>query len=227
MLDFHTHILPEMDDGSHSVDESYQMLKAEAVQGITKVVATPHFYAREGSPTRFLERREAACRKLAAQIPKRNELPLIYLGAEVHYFDEICSVDDLAELRIVGTPLLLLEMPMTTWTRRMIGDVKELASRPGFQIVLAHIDRYLRFIPRGCLEEMIASDILIQANTSFFCGFGTKRRARAMLEQGQIHFVGSDCHNTGTRAPNWQRIPQKTLSAIEAVTRLTEQMYFS
>ena len=54
--DFHSHILPGMDDGSRSVEESLGMLRMEAKHGIRRIVATPHFYARQNSPTEFLDR---------------------------------------------------------------------------------------------------------------------------------------------------------------------------
>ena len=71
-IDFHTHILPGIDDGSASVEESIELLKAEAAQGITKVVATPHFYANYDSPERFLERRAKAKVLLDEEIKKIN-----------------------------------------------------------------------------------------------------------------------------------------------------------
>ena len=55
MIDFHTHILPGMDDGSRSVAESIAMLRAQAEQGVTTVIATPHFYANDESVATFLE----------------------------------------------------------------------------------------------------------------------------------------------------------------------------
>ena len=55
MIDFHTHILPEMDDGSESVEESIQMLELSAGQGVKWMVATPHFYADREDPKTFLE----------------------------------------------------------------------------------------------------------------------------------------------------------------------------
>ena len=57
MVDFHSHILPALDDGSANVEESIAMLRAEAEQGITRVVATPHFYIRRDDPEAFLARR--------------------------------------------------------------------------------------------------------------------------------------------------------------------------
>ena len=56
IIDFHSHILPGVDDGSQSVQESLAMLKMEAEQGIQHVIATPHFYPKHDSPEHFLER---------------------------------------------------------------------------------------------------------------------------------------------------------------------------
>ena len=60
IIDFHSHILPGIDDGSESVEQSIAMLRMEAEQGITHVVATPHFYPRHDTPQRFLQRRKDA-----------------------------------------------------------------------------------------------------------------------------------------------------------------------
>ena len=64
MIDFHSHILPCLDDGSKSVDESIKMLKTLASQGVKKVVATPHFYANDESIEQFLNRRDEAFLKI-------------------------------------------------------------------------------------------------------------------------------------------------------------------
>ena len=61
MTDIHTHILPQMDDGSQSAAESLAMLEELARQGITCIAATPHFYAQENSPAEFLRRSRPAC----------------------------------------------------------------------------------------------------------------------------------------------------------------------
>ena len=64
IIDFHSHVLPGIDDGSKSVEQSIAMLKREAEQGITHVVATPHFYPQEDRPEKFLRRREKAFEKV-------------------------------------------------------------------------------------------------------------------------------------------------------------------
>ena len=117
MIDLHSHILPQMDDGSRSVDESLQMLAALAAQGVTDVAATPHFYASENSPERFLARRRHAWQRLAPHLTA--SLPAVHLGAEVLFFEGIAGYDKLTQLCLTGTDALLLEMPFRPWSRRM------------------------------------------------------------------------------------------------------------
>ena len=66
MIDFHSHILPGMDDGSQTVEESLTLLEMLRAQGVDTVAATPHFYARENSPEVFLRRRREAWERLDA-----------------------------------------------------------------------------------------------------------------------------------------------------------------
>ena len=88
LTDFHSHILPGMDDGSADVTMSLEMLRWEELQGIARVVATPHFYARYEDPQRFLQRREQAEQKLRAAMADQSDMPELLMGAEVHYFPE-------------------------------------------------------------------------------------------------------------------------------------------
>ena len=60
MIDLHTHILPNVDDGSSSLEESLALLRMLASQGVTLTAATPHFYATSDTPEKFFRRREAA-----------------------------------------------------------------------------------------------------------------------------------------------------------------------
>lgn len=99
MIDIHTHILPRMDDGSGSTTESLELLRSTAVQGIGCIVATPHFYAQENDPQRFLSRRTAC----AARLREAWEpgLPRLLYGVEIdHYIslmmDGVAVLNDLA-----------------------------------------------------------------------------------------------------------------------------------
>ena len=109
MIDFHSHILPGIDDGSENVETSLQMIAALKEQGVDTICATSHFYATERTPQRFLFRREEAFEALKASLPA--DAPKILLGAEVLYFPGIAHMEELPELCLEGTNLLLLEMP--------------------------------------------------------------------------------------------------------------------
>jgi protein-tyrosine phosphatase len=199
VIDFHSHVLPGIDDGSRSVEESRRMLAASAGQGITHMAATPHFYPTENSPEQFLARRgQAAARLRAVWQP---EFPRLLMGAEVCYFDGISRSGGLEALRIEGTSLLLLEMPVQTWSDRMAAEIKALHSRPGFTVLLAHIERYLRLQRGAVWDGLLAAGVLMQSNASFFLRWSTRRRAVHMLEAGRLHLLGSDCHNMADRAP--------------------------
>ena len=213
MIDFHTHILPGMDDGSRNAAESVAMLSAEAQQGIADVILTPHYYASENSPLDFLKRRELAWGRLAAHL--RPEFPKVHLGAEVQYFEGISSIQDIRHLKIEGTDLLLLEMPFCRWTERMIDDVLDLNDRADMQIVLAHIDRYLPMQRSDVWAYLKSYGVLTQANISFFADWKTKLRAMHMLSKNQIDFLGSDCHNMNRRAPHWDLVSPKALEMIQ------------
>ena len=93
IVDFHSHILPGIDDGSQSVEESLALLRMEAEQGIRRVVATPHFYPRHDTPDRFLRRRARAEEILRDEMAKEPGLPELCIGAEVYFFSGISESD--------------------------------------------------------------------------------------------------------------------------------------
>ena len=199
MIDWHSHILPGMDDGSKDVAESIAMLQMQAAQGVKTVIATPHFYANDEKVASFVERRAKALEALKAQLPE--DTPGILLGAEVRYYQGISRMEDLMDLRIEGSKLLLLEMPMAVWTEYMIRELVELSGRSRVRIVLAHVERYLRLQKQSVWERLADSGILMQINGNFVTSLTTKRKAIALLAEGSVQFLGSDCHNLTTRSP--------------------------
>lgn len=198
ILDFHTHVLPGIDDGSASVEESAAMLRELAAQGASSVAATPHFYAQHTSPEAFFARRQAAWEQLAPHLTE--DIPEIRLGAEVQYFEGIHRCDGLERFCLEGTELLLLEMPVCAWTARMVDSVLELNRRRNITVLLAHIERYMTRQNRRCWHPLLEDGVLMQASASFFLDRGGK--AVKLLQEGNIHVLGTDCHNMRTRRPN-------------------------
>lgn len=200
MIDFHSHFLPGIDDGSDSVETSLRMLAMWREQGIGRICATPHFYAEHDTPERFLRRRQAAYEALLTAAGAQP-LPKIRLGAEVRYFTGVSTVESLPELCLSGTSFLLLEMPFVPWTERMLEEVAVIRQR-GLFPVAAHLERYLSFNSPKLIRRFMDMDIFIQCNAEFFLERRTARKALRLLREERIHFLGSDAHNLSSRAPN-------------------------
>ncbi len=202
VIDFHSHMIPGIADGSSSPEESIGMLRSSAEQGVTAVVFTPHFYATHDTYEHFIEKRKR-CLNLLAEAGGGKILP-VRVGAEVAYFEGITAMEELPGLRIAGSRCLLLEMPFQPWTRRVIDEVISLNRDKNFQIVIAHIERHLRFFSEDMLYTLLNQGVMIQSNADFFGTRSTRRKALKMLREGQIHLLGTDCHNLTTRPPNMQ-----------------------
>lgn len=202
MTDFHSHILPGIDDGSCSVEESIAMLRLEAAQGIRRVIATPHFYARHDNPDRFLARRAAALKKLE-EAAQKEALPAVFPGAEVHYFHGMSDSEDLGRLTIAEKRCILIEMPPAPWTPQMYRELEWIFTKQGITPVIAHVDRYVSpFKTHGIPRRLEELPVLVQANGSFFLRKSTAAFALRLLKQDRIQLLGSDCHNLTDRAPN-------------------------
>ena len=208
MIDLHTHVLPKMDDGSQSPEETLKLLELIKGQGIQQVAATPHFYPEREAPEDFLQRRDAAVAKLPPEVAQS-----LLIGAEVAYFTGIGNCKAVVPLQLGHTGLLLVEMPFHPWNDRMIADICDIPRYLGLTPVLAHVDRYrLRSqFPKYC-KELMANDVYFQCNADAFERPLTRRWALRQLRKGHIHFLGSDSHNLTSRRP-------KLDLALEAITK--------
>ncbi len=203
-VDFHTHILPQMDDGSRSPDESVAMLGSLYSQGVSLVSLTPHFYADGDTPERFFARREKSFSLLSEIIDSTPNvsLPQLVLGAEVEYFEGISCVDSLSDFSIGDSGHILIEMPISAWSGRIVDDILQVHDRKGCSVILAHVERYLFDQKKDIIHKLLENGVLMQSNASFFINKKTSRMALQMLKEGVIHLIGSDCHNMITRPPN-------------------------
>ncbi len=205
MIDFHSHFLPKIDDGSKSCEMSVEMLKASADYGIKTMVATPHFYIYKNEAERFEQKRAKAYEELLTYIKNNNisGLPDIILGAEVYYFRGMTHYEGLNKLKIGSTNYMLLEMPFEKWSERVLDDVWELKKELEIIPVIAHIDRYID-LQKGTenIERLFGMDIPIQMNAEFVNGFFSRGKALKLIKDGHVRLLGSDCHNMDKRKPN-------------------------
>ena len=204
MIDYHCHILPQMDDGPDRLSECLTMLRHSKEQGVEVMVSTSHFYADEDYPAQFVQRRNAAFLRLREEIVRNTEsYPLIVLGAEVLYFPGISQAQDIQMLTIGSGRTILVEPPMTPWSDTMLDEIVELGKNLRCKPVIAHVDRYMRMLKdKHLLDRVLERNLLVQVNASWFLDPGTVKAAVRSLKQGKIHLIGSDCHNLLSRSPN-------------------------
>lgn len=214
MIDFHSHILPGVDDGAKSLEDSLAMLRDSFLQGTDLMVSTSHFYPSDEYPKDFLRRRNQAARQLEqAMLYSTDVYPRVVLGAEVLYFPGISEAEGIEQLRIQGTRTILIEPPMAPWSEDMLDEIQQLGSNWNLIPVIAHVDRYMNMLrDETLLDRVLQRRMAVQVNGSYFLNPKTQKAALENLQAGKIHVIGSDCHNLDTRAPN--------LGAVQKVAKV-------
>ena len=201
VIDFHSHILPGIDDGSKDLETSLEMLRMSAAQGVTDMVATPHFYAsKEGFET-YLEKRIHAFETLCAS--RTPDMPRNRLGAEVAFFKGISQAEKIEELAEQTGRILLLEMPFMEWTDRDIQEVERMASCGRYTLMLAHLERYMGMSEnKKKLKELLEFPAVVQITAESLLDWKKSGKLVRMFRKGQAEVLGSDCHGIHHRQPN-------------------------
>ncbi len=200
MNDYHCHILPQIDDGSRSVEMSLKMIKMIKEQGINCIVATPHFYAhKDQSVKQFLTKRETAFEKI-----KKDSLLPILLGAEVAVEQGISMFTDIEKLRIADTEYILMELPYAPFSNWILEEIINLSYEYNLTPVLAHIHRYIDYYGKSEIAELLKINAVLQFNNEAFCNFKERRFVKSLIKEGYPYVLGSDAHNLTSRKPNWE-----------------------
>ncbi|MCG3135968.1 MAG: Tyrosine-protein phosphatase YwqE [Planctomycetes bacterium] len=204
MIDLHCHILPGVDDGAKTIEESVAMARAAAVAGTKVIVATPHMrhpqFHVPGSlaATKLAEVRAAL---EAARVPVE-----VVPGGEIHWSAGIADGLRSGELLGIGAAhrWILFELPYS----HVPPSFREIAWQlqlSGTQIVLAHPERIVEFQDHpGKIEDWRNAGILVQVTAQSLTGeFGKRpqKTAERWLAAGHIDLVASDGHNTLKRPP--------------------------
>ena len=204
MIDFHSHILPGVDDGAQTLKDSLSMLRESFMQGTDLIVSTSHFYGEEEYPREFLKRRNAAALQLKNAIFMSTQIyPRIVLGAEVLFFPGISEAEDIQHLQIGNTGTILIEPPMAHWSDNMLDEIQQLGRNFDLVPIIAHVDRYMNILQDNTLiDRVIQRNLVVQVNGSYFLNPKTQGAAFNNLKAGKIQLIGSDCHNLDSRPPN-------------------------
>jgi protein-tyrosine phosphatase len=206
MIDLHAHILPGVDDGPPTVDDTLEMARAAVAAGTTAMATTSHIHHMFPlDPEDIVRGRAELAERFAAE-----GIELELLGGGEIAPDRLPSLDDdaLRALALGGGPYVLLECPFTPIGAGMEMMVTDLQQR-GFGVLLAHPERSASFQrDLGLLSTLVERGALAQVTTgSLNGGFGDvpRRAALAMLERGLVHVLASDAHSADHRGPDLRR----------------------
>lgn len=205
-IDFHTHIIPEIDDGAKDVEMSLAMLCCAQDHGAETVILTPHISSTEDFDE-FLKKREEKVALLRDAMKKEwYPYPEILTGAEVLLDGALSERENVSSLCIEDTELLLLELPYAGWTSWYNNEIYNIMSRHNVTPVMAHIERYID-TPKDLkkLSNLISFGVKFQINASSFLSFRKRRVIRAMAAEGMISAIASDSHNMSRRSPDITR----------------------
>jgi len=199
MIDLHSHLLPGVDDGPRTLEESVEMARVMAADGVTLVAATPH--VRDDFPTP-VDVVEDGVRELRAALADAGIAIDVRNGGEVAVdWVDRAEVGDLRGYGLAGNrSAILVEFPYLGWPLEL-GMVCSRLLGEGMTPILAHPERNDRVQAQpDRLEELVARGVLVQLTASSITGRRGSRSRKAadqLLEAGLAHLVASDAH----RAP--------------------------
>ncbi len=198
MIDFHSHILPGIDDGAQDIEEAISMLEYSKSQGISTMVATPHYYT-ETSIDDFIAQRENSYNTLKEECKKRNiDIPNIILGAEVYLTNDLFEAGDINKLSIDGTKTILIEMPYSYWHDIYYDKIFHLTSKYHLKPVIAHLDRYIMADKKSVnISKLLSMEVRVQINSDTLVY--DKKLAKKIFRKDLIDVLGSDTHNNDYR----------------------------
>lgn len=203
MIDIHSHLLPEIDDGSKDLETTLKMIEIYKNQGVDNVIATPHFYPSYFENTKDIISREVE--KINIELKSRNIDFNILPGSEV--FLNRNTINDLKEGKIQtlnNTKYILIEFDYKRLPDYALEYIYEIHLL-GYRTIIAHPERYYYTIKNPLmLNDFIDEECLIQINTSSITGlFGKdiQKAAIRIIENGAFNFIATDAHTTNGRGP--------------------------
>ena len=206
IIDVHSHIVPQIDDGSESMGESLQMLQAAAREGIGAIIATPHF--EYGMGPEWLENRQKQFAGLCECAERSGISIKIYPGNEIFYSDSIIETLMSGEAWTLNhTRYVLVEFPAYAEFSYILAAVRKL-QYAGFWPVLAHVERYAALGKTECVRELVELGACIQVNSGAVTGkngWRTRQYVKKLMKCNLVHLVGTDSHGNRHRKPEMQQ----------------------
>ncbi len=215
MIDFHTHIIPNIDDGSRSVEETFNLIKEAKEAGFEGIILTSHYienYYETDAPER-----DVWVKAISDSLKAKGIETNLYLGNEIYISANIMDLlINRKASTINNTSYVLFEMPLNAEPMNLYDVIYSLQENK-LVPVLAHPERY-SFVQKEpeLIYDLIQKGVLMQANYGSILGqYGenAKMIVKKFLENDMIHFLGSDVHRQNSI---YKKIPQ----ALEEIRKI-------
>ena len=242
MIDFHSHILPNIDDGSTSMEESVKLIKEAAQAGFTGIISTSHYLQnyyecdeaeRTGLLAELAEQVKIADVKSSGGIGKEkssdddtssfaeySRMPKLYLGNEIYITTEMVELlEERKASTINGTNYVLFELPMNS-KPLFVKEVVYKLIENGYKPIIAHPERY-SYVKEDIeyVRDLKNMGALFQSNYGSVIGMygsSAKKTLKKLLKEDLISFLGSDVHAVGQIYPQIPKILKKLEKWISA-----------
>ena len=196
-VDLHSHLIPGIDDGAKTMDDSLEMIRGFKALGYQKVITTPHvmsdFY--RNSPEIIIAGKKEVKKALAAE-----NIEMEFEAAAEYYLDESYTAKiEKGELLTFGDNYVLFELPYLAEPPNLATAIFEMQTN-GYKPILAHPERYgFWYNNFDNYQEMVDKGVYLQLNMLSLIGHYSpiaQKIAERLIDENMISFLGSDCHNS-------------------------------
>lgn len=215
MIDIHSHILPNIDDGAKNIEETLHLLREAKQVGFQAIVSTSHYM--EGYYETNVPEREMWMKVIYEKGQEENIGLKLYLGNEIYLSENIVELLKNGKASTINdTSYILFEMPLNVEPLNLYNVIYEMQENKLIPI-LAHPERY-SFIQQNpdLIYDLVEKGIYMQSNYASIIGYYGKRAqviVKKLLENNMVHFLGSDVHRKNTIYP---KIPE-ILTKLEKI----------
>lgn len=204
MIDIHSHIIYDIDDGARTLEEAVRLVRLDARQGVTDIFSTSHYSVSHPTSKREIFSKLGEIRE---KLDIRGIQVQLHPGHEVLYFDSMPEHLRKGKiLTLAGSAYVLVEFYPTDAYQRFLSAVRQIR-RCGYLPIIAHAERFPALRKHG-LSEILEEGAYIQVSTEPLARTGLKavmneecRFIKEILKKEQAHFFGSDMHRLHSRPP--------------------------
>ena len=196
MVDIHSHLIPNVDDGSKSIETTFDIFEEAEKVGFTDIILTSHYTPDyyETKPNELIFWKD----KLQEVLQSKNQKLKLHSGMEIYITEKLSTlIEGKKVLTLANSRYILIELPMNTSINYLDYIIYYLETI-GLKLILAHPERYRHVQERpDIVEEYIKKGCLMQCNYGSILGlYGgeAKKTIKYLLKKDLVHFIASDCH---------------------------------